>query len=111
MPREPDKHEFMGHMLTVAQIARVTGLAKTSIWRRIRNDRLERAGKANKTYQEVSCDGKIYPSIAKACRDLGINKQKIYRRMYDYRQDGKPITEFVVDGFRLKIMRRRPKFK
>ena len=110
MPRDPIKHEFMGHMLTVAQIARATGLAKSSIWRRIKNDRLDRAGKSNKTYQEVECNGKVYPSVAKACRDLGINKQKIYRRMYDARQTGADATKFTVDGFKIRILPRRPKF-
>lgn len=111
MPRDQIKHEFMGHMLTVAQISRVTGLAKSSIWRRIRNERLDRAGKANKTYQEVECNGKVYPSIAKACRDLGINKQKIYRRMYNARQSGADATKLHVDGFTIRILPRRPKYR
>lgn len=111
MPREPEKHEFMGHMLTVEQIARITGLAKKSIHSRIRNDRLDRAGKANKTYQEVQCNGKVYPSIAKACRDLGINKQKIYRRMYNARQAGADATKLHVDGFTIRILPRRPKYR
>lgn len=111
MPRDPIKHEFMGHMLTVAQICRATGLAKSSIWRRIKNDRLDRAGKANKTYQEVECNGKVYPSVAKACRDLGINKQKIYRRMYNARQAGNEANKFRVDGFTIRVMPRRPKYR
>lgn len=111
MPRDPIKHEFMGHMLTVAQISRATGLAKSSIWRRIRNERLDRAGKANKTYQEVECNGKVYPSIAKACRDLGISNQKLYRRVHDARQAGADATKLHVDGFTIRILPRRPKYR
>ncbi len=104
-------HEFMGRMLTVAQIARVTGLSESSVKARARNGRLDRAGKIHRTCQEVESGGKIYPSVAKACRDLGISNQKLYRRVHDARKNGKDANEFTIDGVTLRLLPRRPKYR
>jgi hypothetical protein len=111
MPREPMKHEFMGHMLTVDQIARVTGRTKNAIRHLIRNGRLDRAGKDNPLSQEVMCEGKRYPSIARACRALGIESHRIYGRIRYLREIGSPHRTIIIDGMAMQLLPRRPKCK